>query len=124
MSELKVQGKLTVIMDEQNGQTKAGKSWTKQEFVIETQEEYSKKIAFTLFGDKVKILQNYRVGQLIDVSFNIESREYTGKYFHNINAWKINAVDNNQQDEPQLHTAEELPPLCEQLPDPNPDLLF
>ena len=85
-------GKLTQIMPVENGTSQAGKEWRKREFVIETEGQYPKKIAFTLFGDKVTIIENYNVGDMIDVHFNLESREYNGKWFHNVSCWKIEKV--------------------------------
>jgi hypothetical protein len=60
-------------------------------FVIETEGEYSKSVAFDLFGgEKVDNFVKYnKVGQRVDVSFDVESREYKGKYYSNINAWKV-----------------------------------
>lgn len=89
MSDLTISGVVLHILDEQSGVSKAGKDWNKQDFVIETTDQYPKKIAFTLFGDKTDLLMNIGQGQLVDVSFNLESREYNGRWFHNVNAWKI-----------------------------------
>lgn len=87
MSDLKVKGKVTVILDPLSGKTKDGKDWNKQDFVIQTESEYPKAVCFTLFGDKTSLLP--KVGDDVEVYFNLESREYNGKYYHNINAWRI-----------------------------------
>lgn len=89
MSELTIEGVVTVILLEETGVSKAGKDWKKQEFAIETQDQYPKTVAFTCFGDKTDLLSKITVDQVVAVSFNLESREYNGKYFHNVNAWKI-----------------------------------
>ncbi len=92
---LAVKGKIDQILKPESGTSRAGKEWTKQEFVIETEDQYPKKVCFTLFGDKVSLINGLAVGQEVEVSFNMESREYNGRWFHNINAWKIESASNN-----------------------------
>ena len=63
----------------------------KQGFVIDTGAQYNPEVCFSLFGDeKIEMLRNYGEGQEVEVAFNISSREFNGKYYHNIDAWKIN----------------------------------
>jgi len=48
-------------------------------------------VCFSLFGeDKIAMLEGLQPGSEIEVSFNLSSREYNGKYYHNIDAWRIN----------------------------------
>lgn len=61
----------------------------KQEFILETQDQFPKKVCFTLFNDKVSLLGGFSAGEDLEVSFDIESREFNNKWYHNINAWKI-----------------------------------
>jgi hypothetical protein len=92
MSKLSIKGKLKEKLTLENGTTKAGKDWKKQNFVIDTGDQYNPDVCFTLFGDeKVAILENFQEGQEVTVSFNVSSREFNGKYYHNIDAWKIEA---------------------------------
>jgi Domain of unknown function (DUF3127) len=86
---LSVKGRVFQILKAETGVSKVGKEWSKRDFVIETEEQFPRKVCFTLFGDKTSLINNLAVGEIVDVSFNIESREYNGKWFHNINAWKI-----------------------------------
>lgn len=79
----------------QSGVSKTGNSWQKQEFIVEYKEgkdQYSKKICLTLWGDKIDDLQKINVSDPITVSFSIESREYNGKWYTDVKAWKIEAV--------------------------------
>lgn len=87
-----VKGTLIEVLKLESGVSKAGKEWQKRDFVIETDDQYPKKIAFTLFSDKVSLIDGIELGSELEVFFNIESREYNGKYFHNINCWKLNVV--------------------------------
>ena len=86
---LSVKGRVFQILKAETGVSKGGKEWSKREFVIDTEEQFPRKVCFTLFGDKTSLINNLAVGEMVDVSFNIESREYNGNWFHNINAWKI-----------------------------------
>ncbi|MCL1822005.1 MAG: DUF3127 domain-containing protein [Prolixibacteraceae bacterium] len=92
---LSVKGKLVKILKEETGVSRAGNAWKKQDFIIETNDQYPKKICFTLFNDKVNLIEGLPEGTEIDVSFDVESREFNGKYYHNLNAWKI---DRQSQD--------------------------
>ena len=86
---LQIKGKVQKILQPESGVSRAGKEWKKQEFVIETEEQYPRKICFTLFNDKSSLVEDLSAGEEVEVSFNVESREYNGKWFHNLNAWKI-----------------------------------
>ena len=92
MSNLELNGTITVISEVQEGTAKStGNTWKKCGFAVETKGEYPKSVYFTVFGeDKVdNLLKFNKVGQNVDVSFNVESREYSGKYYTDLNAWKI-----------------------------------
>jgi hypothetical protein len=87
---LTIKGRLANILKMESGQSKAGKEWKKQSFVIDTGDQYNPNVCFSLFGDdKIALLSQVAVGQDIEVSFNVSSREYQGKWFHNLDAWKI-----------------------------------
>ncbi len=108
---LSVKGKIERIIKPESGVSRAGKEWTKQEFVIETEEQFPKKVCFTLFGDKTSLISSLEAGEEVEVSFNIESREYNGKWFHNINAWKIDkASAGNLPEPPPEFSMSDIPP--------------
>ena len=108
---LAVKGKIQQILKPESGVSRAGNEWKKQEFIIETDEQFPKKVCFTLFGDKISLLEGLTSGQEVEVSFNIESREYNGKWFHNINAWKIDTAPNeNIPEPPPEFRMEDIPP--------------
>ena len=91
MSDLKVTGKITSILDVETGTSKAGKEWQKINFVIDTGADFNNIVCFQIFGEeKVENFTKYnKVGSEVDVSFNVSSREYKGKYYHNLDAWKV-----------------------------------
>jgi hypothetical protein len=108
---LAVKGKIQQILKPESGTSQAGKEWTKQEFVIETEEQYPKKVCFTLFGEKTSLINGLEVGQEVEVSFNLESREYNGRWFHNVNAWKIDRPSpQNIPEPPPEFSAGDIPP--------------
>ena len=93
---LEVSGKVFKILNEQKGTSAGGKDWVKQDFVIETEDQYPKKIAITAMGDKiVPAVKGLKLEQLVTVHINIESREYQDKWFSNVNAWRIDKLDGN-----------------------------
>ena len=68
---------------------RTGEQWQSREYVIETQEQYPKKTCFEVFGtDKLKEF-NIRNNDLIKVHFDITAREYNGKWYNSIRAWKV-----------------------------------
>jgi len=89
MSELKILGSITHILPIQTGTSKTNKEWSKQDFVIQTEGQYPKPIMFTLFGEKTSLIQGFIIGSQVEVYFNLESREHDGKWYSQVNAWKV-----------------------------------
>jgi hypothetical protein len=86
MNELKITGTVTKLLEPQTGESAKG-SWTKQEFILETEnDKYTKSVCIEIWGDKVDPPQ---VGDVVVCSINVESREYNGRYYTNVRAWKI-----------------------------------
>ena len=72
---------------------RTGEQWQSREYVIETQEQYPKKMCFEVFGtDKLKEF-NIRNNDLIKVHFDITAREYNGKWYNSVRAWKVEHVN-------------------------------
>lgn len=108
---LSVKGKVEQILKPESGVSRAGKEWNKQEFVIETDDQFPRKVCFTLFGEKTSLINGMAAGEEVEVSFNLESREYNGKWFHNINAWKIDkAGASNLPEPPPEFGMDDIPP--------------
>jgi hypothetical protein len=93
-----LKGKVILSLPVVTGEGKNGQ-WRKQEFLIETGDQYPKKVLFGLMGTKID--QNpYSVGQEVVVSFDAESREYNGRYFTNLNAWKVSPAGSPPPSQP------------------------
>lgn len=91
---MEIKGKIIVKLPLQSGVSKAGNNWSKQEYVLETMEAYPKKVHFDFFGDRINQYP-LEVGQVVNLSFDIESREYNGRWFTSIRGWKAEQVDEN-----------------------------
>lgn len=89
---MEVTGTVVFDLGEISGVSKAGNNWKKHEYVLETQESYPKKVHFSFFGERADqfLLQT---GQVIRLSFDIDSHEYNGRWFTSINAWKAEPAD-------------------------------
>ena len=73
----------------QNG-TSARGPWCKQDFIVETLEQYPRKICMNVWGqDKVNELASFNAGEMLTVSINIESREFNGRWYTDVRAWRI-----------------------------------
>ncbi|MGQ8336173.1 DUF3127 domain-containing protein [Sunxiuqinia sp. A32] len=108
---LEVKGKITHILPVSTGVSKAGKEWQKQEFVIETDDQYPKQVCFTLFNDKVNLIDGLATETEVNVSFSVESREFNGRWYHNINAWRIDTVSAEAPSGfPPEFSADDIPP--------------
>ena len=70
-----------------SGTSKTGNPWNKQEYVLETIETYPKKVHFDFFGERANQYP-LNEGDTITLSFDIESREYQGRWYTSIRGWK------------------------------------
>jgi len=87
---MEISGKIIAVLEARSGQAKStGNPWMTQDYVIETSEQYPKRMCFNVFGeDKIKQF-NIQVGQELTVSFDINAREYQGRWYNDIRAWKV-----------------------------------
>jgi hypothetical protein len=83
-----ISGRIIQILQEQGGEGKNGK-WAKCDFVIETQEKYPKKVCITAWNDLIGTIKGLPVDSEVKVSFDISSREYNGKWYTDVKAWKV-----------------------------------
>lgn len=86
---MEITGKIIAVLPERGGISKTGNEWKMQEYVIETHEQYPRKVCFNVFGSD-KIAQfNIQAGEELVVSFDINAREYNGRWFNDIRAWRV-----------------------------------
>lgn len=86
---MELTGKIIAVLPERGGISKAGNEWKIQEFVLETQEQYPRKMMFNVFGADRLAQFNIQLGEVLTVSFDIDSREYNGRWYNDIRAWKV-----------------------------------
>ena len=86
---MEINGKLIRKFDIESGISKAGKEWQKQSILVEQAGDFNKEVVISFFGDKIKSIRDIQEGSYVSVSINLSSREYNGKYFHNIDGWFI-----------------------------------
>ena len=85
---MEIQGKVIDVLPERSGVSARGE-WKSQTYVIETQEQYPKKMAFDVFGADRIANFGIQLGDVINVSFDIDAHEYQGRYFNQIRAWNV-----------------------------------
>lgn len=85
---LEFEGNLIKVLPEVTGQGKNG-VWVKQDFVLETEEQYPKKACFTAWGDKASDLKTFSLGEKLRISFSVESREYNERWYTDLKAYRI-----------------------------------
>ena len=90
---MEITGKIIYVLPERGGTSKTtGNEWKVQEYVIETHEQYPRKCVFNVFGaDRISQF-NIQVGEELTVSFDIDAREWNGRWFNDIRAWKVERV--------------------------------
>lgn len=93
---MEVVGKIIQVLPVQEGVGRNGNPWKVQPYVLETLDQYPRKVHFEVFGED-RIKQNpCEIDQLVTVSFDIESREFNGRWYTSIRAWRIQQGDTTQ----------------------------
>jgi hypothetical protein len=88
---MELTGKIIQVLPEKSG-TSARGEWRKQEYIMEIPGDYPKKVCFMVWGDRIDQLK-IQEGQELAVSIDIESREYNGRWYTDIKAWKVAPAD-------------------------------
>ena len=84
---MEISGKIISLLPEQTGQGKNG-TWKKQDYILETTGQYPKKVCFSIWGDKIDQFK-VNTGDDVEVSFDVESREYNQRWYTELRAWKV-----------------------------------
>ena len=120
---LEVSGKIIEILPVKSGQSASGE-WRKQEYILETEAQYPKKVCFMAWGDKIDQF-NLQQGEAVEVSIDLESREYNGRWYTDVKAWKVSRngsdADNSQSFGSQDSNA---PPIADITAFDNGDIPF
>ena len=102
-----ISGQIIAVLPTKSGTSARGTEWSSQTAVVETKEQYPKKVAFDVMGADRIAQFNLQVGDYVTVSYDVEAREYNGKWWNSVRAW--NVVRTNQQQ--QAYQQPQQPPV-------------
>lgn len=89
---MELAGKVIAVLEPRGGVSKSGNEWKVQEYVIETHDQYPRRMCFDVFGaDKIAQF-NIQIGEELNVSFDIDARQWQDRWFNSIRAWKVERV--------------------------------
>ena len=87
---MEITGKIIAVLDKRSGTSqRTGNTWASQEYVLETHDQYPRRCLFNVFGEDKIANMNIQIGEELTVSFDIDAREYNGRWFNDIRAWKV-----------------------------------
>ena len=88
MEAIYIEGEIIAILPETRGVSAKGE-WISQDFVLKTEENYPKNICFSVFGASKIKEANIRIGDVVSIGVNLESREFNGRWYTSIKAWSV-----------------------------------
>ena len=106
---LTISGEVTNVLEEETGTGRNG-PWRKQAFILKTEGEYPKEICVIQWGDSIERFA-VQAGEIITAHIDIQSREFKGRWFTDVKAWKIERKDAGGTRRP----SDEVPPLPQEL---------
>jgi len=90
---MEITGKIIAALEPKSGTSpRTGNPWMSQEYVIETHDQYPRRCCFRVFGEEKIKNMNIQAGEELTVSFDIDAREYQGRWYNDISAWKVDRV--------------------------------
>lgn len=92
-----ISGQIIAVLPTRSGTSARGTEWSSQTAVIETKEQYPKKVAFDVMGADRIAQFNLQVGEYVTVSYDVEAREYNGKWWNSVRAWNVVRANQQQQ---------------------------
>lgn len=95
---MQLTAKLVQLLPLQTGTGKNGQ-WKKQDIIVETEGQFPKKVCISIWGDKINESQ-LKLNTQLNISFDVESREYNGKWYTDVKAWKIEPSGSENADKP------------------------
>jgi len=116
---MEINGKIIDMLEEQKGNGRNGE-WRKQSYILETLDQYPKKVCMDVWGDKIDTF-NIQKGEQITAKINVESREYNGKWYTDVKIWSVDRSsntpsgnpDSGQEQAPSAVAPQDIPPPSE-----------
>lgn len=94
---MEITGKITHVLEARSGVSpRTGSAWMSQSFVIEAIEpgrQFPTRCVFDVFGEDRLRQFNIQAGETLTVSFDLDAREYQGRWFNSVRAWKVDRVE-------------------------------
>lgn len=90
---MEIEGKIILDIPLESGTSKAGNLWKKKCWVLETFGQYPRQVKFDVFGDRAETLK-FEVGKSYAVSFDLESREWNGRWYTDVRAFNCRLIEN------------------------------
>ena len=104
--DLTITGTVNDVLDEQSGEGRNG-PWRKQEFILETEGNYPKQVCIVVWGDNIDQF-GIQKGERLTAHIDIQSREYNGRWYTDVKAWKVSR-DAQEKGPPPMHPDEPFP---------------
>jgi Domain of unknown function (DUF3127) len=95
---LEITGKVIEILEEKSGEGKNG-TWRKQEFILETPGQYPKSVCVMVWGDNIDKF-GVQDGETLTAQIDVQSREFNGKWYTDVKAWRIDRKDGAESGPP------------------------
>lgn len=121
---MEIKLKIMQVLQAQEGVGQNGNPWKVQGYVGETLDTYPKKVMFEIMGAERIEKNACKVNDLVDVSFDIESREYNGRWYTSIRAWKVEPAQAAAQPVAKKEPAPAAAPKVEGAEEASSDLPF
>ena len=88
---MEITGNVIAVLPAQGGVSqRSGNAWMRQEYVIEVPGQYPRRMCFSIFGeDRIKQFNLHQGEQNITVQFDVDAREYNGRWYNEIRAYNI-----------------------------------
>lgn len=86
---MELNAKVVVVLPSVSGISASGNAWKKQDLIVETLEQHAKKICVEVWGDDTRLSETLKPGNHVNVKFNVESREYDGRWYTSVRSWKL-----------------------------------
>lgn len=106
-----ISGQIIAVLPTRSGTSAKGTEWSSQTAIIETREQYPKKVAFDVFGADRIAQFNLQVGEYVTVSYDIDAHEYQGRWFNAVRAWIVVRANQPQQTYQQPPQQQQQPPI-------------
>ena len=95
---MRITGIFTKLLEVESGTSKKGQEWKKQSFIVDTGSQFNPEVCITAFGKDIELIQDIKEGTKVECQVNVSSREYNGKWYHNINIWQIDKQEDKKED--------------------------